>query len=86
MTFDWKLYAGNPSWLPDRTIYVTRHGSHAYGTQILSSDVDFRGIAIAPMHYYLGFANRFEQSVQNKPIDLTIFELQKFMKLAADAC
>jgi uncharacterized protein len=85
MTFDWTLYTGNLKWLPRRTIYVTRHGSHAYGTNIATSDQDFRGIAVAPMPYYLGFTHVFEQAVQNSPVDLTIFELQKFMKLAADA-
>ena len=70
-------------WLPERTFYVTRHGSHAYGTNLPSSDLDLRGIAIAPKEYYLGFAQVFEQAEQKEP-DLVIFELRKFMKLAAD--
>lgn len=71
-------------WLPDRTFYVTRHGSHAYGTSLPSSDLDLRGIAIAPKEYYLGFGQVFEQAEQKVP-DLVVFELRKFMKLAADA-
>jgi len=85
MTFDWTQYTGNLEWLPERTLYLTRHGSHAYGTSLPTSDMDIRGICVAPMEYYLGFSKMFEQTVQNAPVDLTIFELRKFMKLAADA-
>lgn len=86
MTFDMSaVYTGNLEWLPARTLYVTRHGSHAYGTSTPDSDLDLRGICVAPMQYYLGFSKAFEQVVQNQPIDLTVFELRKFMKLASDA-
>ncbi len=82
MTFDWSLYKGNLSWLQSRTILLCRHGSWAYGTNIATSDEDFRGVAIAPREYYLGGLHRFEQAVCNDP-DLTIFELKKFVSLAA---
>jgi predicted nucleotidyltransferase len=84
MNFDWNQYKGNLSWLSDRTIYVTRHGSHAYGTSLPTSDVDIRGICIAPKPYYLGFAHTFEQADQKEP-DLCIFEIRKFLRLACDA-
>ena len=80
----WDQYTGNLKWLPERTFYVTRHGSHAYGTSLPSSDLDLRGVAIAPKEYYLGFGQVFEQAEQKVP-DLVVFELRKFMKLAADA-
>jgi len=83
--FDWRLYTGQLKWLPERTIYLTRHGSHAYGTSLPTSDLDIRGIAVAPIHYYLGISETFEQAVQNQPVDLTVFDLLKFVKLAADA-
>lgn len=63
---------------------MTRHGSHSYGTSIPTSDMDIRGVCIAPKEYYLGFFQTFEQAVQAEP-DLTIFELRKFLSLAADA-
>jgi uncharacterized protein len=86
ITFEWERdYKGNLKWLPERTLYMTTHGSHAYGTSLPTSDVDLRGIAVAPMHYYLGMSATFEQTVQNAPVDLTIFDLRKFVKLAADA-
>ncbi len=84
MNFDWSVYKGNLDWLPERTIYMTRHGSHAYGTSLPTSDVDLRGVCIAPKKYYLGFVERFEQTVLTDP-DLTIFDIRKFMHLAADA-
>jgi len=83
--FDWKLYNGNLAWLPERTIFMARHGSKAYGTSLPSSDEDFRGVAIAPREYYLGGVHRFEQAVCNVPVDLTIFCLRKFIGLAAQA-
>jgi predicted nucleotidyltransferase len=85
MSFDWTQYKGNLSWLPERTIYITLHGSHAYGTSTPESDTDYRGIAIAPKDYYFGYLKTFEQSVQNEPVDLAIFEVRRFFKLAADA-
>jgi uncharacterized protein len=83
MSFDWSAYRGNLEWLPERTIYVTRHGSHSYGTNIEGSDLDIRGVCIAPKEYYHGFVNTFHQAVQTEP-DLTIFELRKFLDLACN--
>lgn len=76
-------YRGNLTWLTDRTIFFARHGSHAYGTNTPTSDEDWKGVAIAPREYYLGYANAFEQAESKDP-DLVIYELRKFMRLAAD--
>lgn len=81
--FDWSRYNGNLTWLPRRTIFLTRHGSHAYGTNIATSDEDFRGIAIAPARYYTGFFENFEQAQNGAGDDLTIFDVRKFFKLAS---
>lgn len=83
--FDWGQYTGNLKWLPERALYLTRHGSWSYGTSLPTSDMDIRGIAVAPIHYYLGISEVFEQAVQSQPVDLTIFDIRKFMHLAADA-
>lgn len=77
-------YDGNLTWLPKKVIYVTLHGSHAYGTALPTSDMDIRGIFVAPKEYYIGFTQHIEQ-VQQKEPDLCLFELRKFMRLAADA-
>lgn len=82
--FDWAVYRGNLTWLPAQTFYMTRHGSHSYGTNLPTSDLDLRGICIAPRSYYLGFLEEFEQADSKDP-DLTVFELRKFLRLAADA-
>ncbi len=80
---DWKWYKGNLEWLKTGTIFLTRGGSHAYGTNLPSSDEDFRGVAVPPRQYFTGFVNVFEQMVQSDP-DLTIFDIRKFFKLTAD--
>lgn len=75
-------YQGNLPWLQERTIFLVRHGSHAYGTNLPTSDEDFRGVAIAPAEYYLGAMQHFEQVVSSAP-DATIFDIKKFIGLAA---
>jgi predicted nucleotidyltransferase len=84
MIFDWKTYTGSLSWLPERTIYLTRHGSHAYGTSLPTSDIDIRGVAIAPKEYYHGLTQVFKIAEQKEP-DLVIFEVKKFLKLASES-
>ena len=83
--FDWNTYRGNLTWLPVRTFYMTRHGSHSYGTSLPTSDLDVRGVAVAPMEYYLGVSKTFEQALQADPDDFTVFDVKKFCKLAADS-
>lgn len=71
-----------------RTILLVRHGSHAYGTNIATSDLDLKGVCIEPREYHLGFLHSFEQHerMANKghETDLVIYSLKKFAKLAAD--
>lgn len=66
------------------TIYYARHGSHAYGTNIATSDEDFRGVAVAPKSHVIGFAHTFEQQETKGHEDSVIFDLRKFMSLAAE--
>jgi len=71
------------SWLKQRTIYLVRHGSHAYNTNVEGSDEDFKGVAIPPKQYFFGFQNKFAQAELKTPDpDTTIFELRKFFSLA----
>jgi len=81
--FNWSLYNGNLTWLQTNTIFLTRYGSHAYGTAIVTSDEDFRGICVPPKEYYLSFFKNFEQAESKDP-DLTVFDIKKFFKLAVD--
>ena len=70
------------SWLEKNTIFHAIIGSHAYGLNDEFSDIDYRGVAIAPNDYYLGMYN-FEQHETKEP-DSTIFDIKKFFKLASD--
>lgn len=71
------------SWLSDKTIYLTKYGSHAYGTNTPESDDDFRGVCIPPNEYYLGILKGFEQAELRKP-DVVVYEIRKFFRLATD--
>lgn len=70
-------------WLEARTILLVRHGSHAYGTNIATSDIDLKGVAIPPAEYFHGFAKKFEQAESHAP-DSVIYDVRKFCALAAD--
>lgn len=79
-------YHGPIEWLEPRTIFLTRHGSRAYGLATPESDTDYKGVAIPPRRYFLGFLKRFEQAEGRDPHpDLVIYGLHKFFKLATNA-
>lgn len=81
---DFSWYKGALPWLRQRTIFVTKTGSHSYGTNLPGSDVDLKGVCIPPKEYYLGNLNRFEQADKQGEIDYTIYGINKFFDLAAD--
>src|ERR1700704_5051125 len=66
-------------------IFLTLHGSHAYGTATEDSDCDIRGVCIPPKRYYTGYLHQFDHLERKEPNDLAVYELQKFCKLCADA-
>jgi len=71
-----------------RTILYVRHGSHAYGLNVPTSDEDFKGVCIAPKEYHFGFLRTFEQhehmGSKSDGVDSVVYALGKFAKLAAD--
>lgn len=72
-------------WIADRTVLLVRHGSHAYGTNTVNSDEDFKGIAIPTKEYFLGMVKHFEQAELKAPDpDAVIYDIRKFFALAAD--
>lgn len=77
------LLAKQKSPAADGVIYLTRHGSRAYGTNIEGSDSDFKGIAIPPKEYYLSCSKKFEQEELSEP-DTVIYELRKFLTLLSN--
>lgn len=58
-------------------------GSHSYGTALPESDMDTRGVFIAPPDYILSCTKSIEQ-VEDAKQDEVIYELRKFLKLAAN--
>lgn len=72
------------AWLWKRTLFLTAHGSHAYGTNLPTSDHDYKGFAVPPEPYFHGYAKRFEQAEFKGDPDMTVYDIRKFFKLAAD--
>lgn len=69
------------------TIFLMLGGSHAYGTNIESSDIDHRGVCIPDdLGYYFGFLKTFEQkdSGWGPDVDKVVYDLRKAVKLMAD--
>lgn len=58
-------------------------GSYAYGTNIESSDVDYRGVVMPSKEQIFGM-DRFDQFVNQDP-DVTVFNIKKFVYLASQA-
>lgn len=71
-----------------RTILYVRHGSHAYGLNVATSDEDFKGVCIEPKACHLGFLMTFEQhehmGSKSDGVDSVVYSLKKLAKLAAD--
>lgn len=72
------------AWLWKRTLFLTNHGSHSYGTNLPTSDDDYKGFAIPPKAYWHGYAKRFEQAEFKGDPDMVVYDIRKFFKLAAD--
>ena len=72
------------AWIEDNTVLLARHGSMAYGTNIVGSDEDIKGICIPTKKYFLGTMHRFEQAELKAPNpDAVIYDIRKFFNLAA---
>lgn len=72
-----------------RTILYVRHGSHAYGLNVATSDEDFKGVCIEPKACHLGFLTSFEQhehmGSKEDGVDSVVYSLKKFARLAAES-
>lgn len=89
----------NLDWLPNNLIYVTLHGSRAYGLANELSDCDLKGICNPPDVVEGNLFHKFEQSEnhsviesqfshlknpKNPKLESTIYSLKKFFILAAN--
>lgn len=59
-------------------------GSHAYGTNIATSDVDHRGLFMLPDEYYLNM-NKPPEQISDETNDTTYYSLKRFFELTAKA-
>ena len=62
-----------------KPILLVIRGSHAYGTNVETSDTDFSGVFIQPIECILGF-NYIDQINDDKN-DTVIYELRRFLEL-----
>lgn len=67
-----------------KLLFSARTGSHLYGTDVPTSDVDTRGVFVPTKEYYLGFLKVVEQ-VEDKKTDTVYYDLRKFLKLALNS-
>ena len=79
-----------------RLLFLTQTGSKLYGTDTPTSDDDYVGVFLAKPEYYLGFkeVREIDASIKDKDesgkntenaVDIKIYELKTFLKLAADS-
>lgn len=84
-----KVLAAGPSYdflrtdphLGDRIMFLTLGGSHAYGTNVETSDVDIRGCAMNNASEIIGLSN-FEQFINtDTDTDTTVYAFNKLVTL-----
>lgn len=79
----------NLNWLENRTILLTKAGSHIYGTNTENSDIDYKGVCIPPVEYYLGLKSineynksggkNFGERNTKDDIDIVVCHINKFV-------
>lgn len=60
-------------------LYLVIRGSHAYGTNIPTSDIDYSGVFIQPMDKILGFS--YVEQINDDKNDIVIYEIRRFLEL-----
>lgn len=60
-------------------MFLTLGGSHAYGTNVVGSDIDIRGVALNSQSDLIGLTN-FEQVIDIET-DTTVYSFNKFINL-----
>jgi hypothetical protein len=62
-----------------KPLYLVIRGSHAYGTNIETSDFDFAGVFIQPLEDILG--NTYKEQINDDTNDIVIYEIRRFIEL-----
>lgn len=78
------------NWVKENTIILARVGSHSYGTNIETSDEDFKAVVIPPLEYFMGLEVFNEEQKTNskdfryigEEIDFNAVHVSKFVKSA----
>lgn len=68
----------------DWIIFKAMVGSHAYGTSVPTSDMDYRGIFVMPLEKRVSIMQQLQEVGQEKPEDIKYYEIEKFIRLAKD--
>lgn len=68
--------------LGNNILLLTLGGSHAYGTNVETSDIDVRGITYNPVDSLLG--NRVFEQYEDEATDTVVYGLNKMFKLLLD--
>jgi predicted nucleotidyltransferase len=62
-------------------LYLVIRGSHAYGTNILTSDTDYSGVFVQNLDSILGMS--YVEQINDDKNDIVIYELRRFLELLA---
>lgn len=60
-------------------LYLVIRGSHAYGTNVPTSDIDYAGVFIQSLEDILG--NTYKEQINDDSNDIVIYEIRRFLEL-----
>lgn len=64
-----------------KPLLLVIRGSHAYGTNVKTSDTDYAGVFIQSIDDILGFG--YKEQINDDKNDIVIYEIQRFLQLLA---
>lgn len=73
---------GVPDWVMKNLLSVHYAGSKLYGLETTNSDLDIRGVFVAPLDYVVGAKTIRKVKINNRDLDLVLWEVRHF----ADLC
>lgn len=62
-------------------LYLVIRGSHAYGTNLPTSDIDFAGVFVQDMNSIMGMS--YVEQINDDKNDIVIYEIRRFLELLA---